>query len=294
VISRRLSISISVSIVLGELIFPRHSLAICDSVIARELRNEIAIRENQSVVEGGHFFQGRSLFTGRTSYSRVLGVGSSRFLSTLGPQDRWLDIGSGPGAIAQQDYFRDRNFGKNGKAQLAAVNVAPQTFATAEQKAAYEEFQKASGHEFHADGRTIEQYGSDEIKLSRLVTDTVAAVAYSPELPRVLEHEGQSVAPGGRLYSALFDKWGGRPATTIVDQYGKTVNPVDYLKAVQGMKLVEQNKEQVDSGISGIQFALERTDGPVKAPDLELVSFKNMTNSSGGREIPQITYRWIR
>jgi hypothetical protein len=272
----------------------------CTTRVSSALKD--AIRENDLRVRNGGkspetgigFKQHRRLYAGRESYLALLGKHFFHHLYELGPNDRWIDVGAGPEFIAMRDYQYDDNLGQKGKAKLVPINVTDSITHGPEIAAAVAKFKTDSGAETHADGRTIEEYKKGEIKPGRLVTDSVAAVTYSPQLPKVIEAAGTMVIEGGHFDSVLLESWGGESCVSIVDQHGRNVALVDYLNAIRGMKLEQYYSERVAGSVYALQFSLQRTTGDVVAPPLELVSFKNSSGLPNQRAVPQIVYKWTR
>lgn len=257
--------------------------------------NDLRVRNGGvSPVTGVKMFQGRRLYIGGNSYIAAVGAPFIQDLNALGAHDRWIDVGAGPEFKAMSDYFYDKQLGTEGKAQLVPINVTSTITNGHVAVEAAAKFVADSKAETHADGRTIEEYKKGEIKKAKLVTDVVAAISYSPHLPKVIEAEGDLLVEGGHLESVIFEEWANDSCVSIVDQNGRKVDLLAYLNSIKGLKLVRAQSEHINNGTHGNQFSFERTSGEIVAPPLELISYENASGTPGTRQVPQIVYRWVR
>ena len=258
------------------------------------------LRQNDARIRNGgkspetkvNFIQGRSLYMGRNSYLAVLGTDFFSHVHSLRTGDRWIDIGAGPEMKAMRDYFYSSQVGVNGKATLVPINVTDTITSGPEAIAAVAKFKADSGAETHV-GKTVEEYKKGEVAPGILVTDAVSAISYSPHLPEVLENVGNFfLVEKGHFDSVMFEEWANEPCISIINQFHQKIALVDYLKSIQGMKLIRTETKRFEHQASALMFTLERTTGDVSAPPLELIDFNG--GNTNGRHVPQITYRWIQ
>ena len=203
------------------------------------------------------------------SHETFLGPSFFRSLRGLGKGDHWIEIGPSSDARLALGYLFDtpeaQPYGfPRDKARVTGVGLEELHPHLAGQ---LDHAMKVRGVRYeHKSGRYLENYKRGEIERGNVVNDQFGAFSYTHRPQRILEIEGELLVEGGMLHTHSS------PFTRVVDKHGNDVF-VEWLKATQGLELVEHGK--VDSGnLSWHQVALRRTGGSVRAPALRMTHFE--------------------
>lgn len=219
------------------------------------------------------------------AYLETLPSAFARSLSGLGPQERWLDIGSGEGQ-ALLDYHSPR-YGASpahGPLPLARRGAAVAMSIEDRRTPQWHQALKAlpPGKLRYLFGRALRDYSAAELGRFELITDLLGAASYTPELDRYLDVALQSLATGGNLYIVLQDVhaeatdnapfYKGFPYTTeIAREDGSEVKVCSYFRSVSCIEVSCEFKRGWTPPIEAYQ--LHKTCDAIHVPRLSNVSF---------------------
>lgn len=140
------------------------------------------------------------------SYAHTLPAAFDAALAALDEHDRWLDVGAGEGQ-AVLDYYAPRFDAMHPllpprrKARAVALSIedrrTPRWAATAAQL--------ADGRIRYLSGRTLSEYGRDELGRFRLITDVAGGFSYTRDLSRYLEAVLAALEVDGEFFTMLSD-----------------------------------------------------------------------------------------
>lgn len=142
------------------------------------------------------------------AYASILSAEFDRSLASLGPADRWLDIGAGEGR-AILDYYtprydsmhvegRDRR-GK--KAQAVAISIEDRRTPHWHKTAASLE----AGKIRYLSGKRLRQYAPEELGKFQLITDVIGGFSYTQNLSLFMENVLGHLELNGNFYTLLLD-----------------------------------------------------------------------------------------
>ena len=173
-----------------------------------KLQEEISKQEAIYQGRGEQLLKGYVIDRTLASYAETLPAEFERSLATLGPQDRWLDIGAGEGK-AILDYYAARSDAPQtqaqqppgGKASCVAISIEDRRTAEWYQTAASLEAQKIQ----YFSGRRLGEYAPEELGRFQIVTDVIGGFSYTSNLAPFMEKALAILAPGGSFYTVLQD-----------------------------------------------------------------------------------------
>jgi hypothetical protein len=134
------------------------------------------------------------------AYGSALPPEFNRNLSTLGPADRWLDIGAGEGR-AILDYYGASADESRKKAQGVAVSIEDRRTPTWHQTAERLEANKIR----YFYGKSLNDYSMDELGKFQIITDLLGGFSYTRRLSRFMEKTLGFLHVNGSFYSILQD-----------------------------------------------------------------------------------------
>lgn len=220
------------------------------------------------------------------AYKLSLSSGFDRSLASLGPTDRWLDVGAGQGE-AILDYYtqsydlmsvdeRDRH---SKKARAVAISIedrrTPRWHKTA---AALEANQVRYLH-----GRYLRQYSLAELGRFQVITDVLGGFSYTEHLSQFMEKVLSSLELGGSFYTILqdvgFENGTNRPvypdtsfATEIVDANGSDVKVCSWLKRITCVEVTCEIKAALEQPAE--TYHVHKICSDVSVPALEPIHFR--------------------
>lgn len=203
------------------------------------------------------------------SHEHFLGPTFFRSLRGLRQGDHWIEIGPSSDARMALGYLFDTpeaapyGFARE-KARVTGIGLEPLHPQIAGQ---LDHAMRARGVTYdHRSGRYLESYKRREIDRANVVNDQFGAFSYTARPQKIIEIEGNLLVEGGMLHTHSS------PFTRVIDRNGNDVF-VDWVKAIQGLELVDHSK--LDSGdLSWHRIALRKTGQPVRAPALRVKSFE--------------------
>lgn len=161
-------------------------------------------------------------------------------LRSLGPSDRWLDIGAGEGQ-AILDYYERTNEASRGRAKAKAVALSiedrrqPKWYLTAAKL--------ERGQIQYFFNKPARQYTVSELGTFQIITDFLGGFSYTDELSLFMEKVLQLLSVKGSFYSLLQDVkseegtnqpfYANSPyLTEITDSTGSEVKVCSWLKRI--------------------------------------------------------------
>jgi hypothetical protein len=171
------------------------------------------IKEQISIQEGiyrsrGDRPEGYVIDRSLLSYTFTLSPEFRLALASLGPQDRWLDIGAGQGQ-AVLDYYADRYDAMNpegrerrgSKAGAVAMSIEDRRTPLWEKTAAG----LAPGKIRYLAGRRLREYSPQELGRFQLISDVIGGFSYAVDLSLFMEKTLALLEPNGSLFTVLQD-----------------------------------------------------------------------------------------
>jgi hypothetical protein len=139
------------------------------------------------------------------AYAAALPAGFGQSLASLGPADRWLDIGAGEGK-ALLDYYAPRydsmNPGRRGrKARAVALSIEDRRTPRWHETAKSLEPEQIS----YWSGRRLREYSPEELGRFQLITDLTGGFSYARELSVFMERALGALDLNGNFYTLLLD-----------------------------------------------------------------------------------------
>lgn len=180
------------------------------------------------------------------SYGFTLSPEFNRELASLGPADRWLDIGAGEGQ-AVLDYYGDRYDAMNPQGREKRGKKAKSVAISIEDRRTPRWQQVASGLEpnqiQYLFGKFLREYTLAELGKFQVITDVLGGFSYTENLSQFMERTLSILEVKGSFHTVLLDvqteKGTNRAATpqspfltSITDAKGGEVSPCSWLKRI--------------------------------------------------------------
>jgi SAM-dependent methyltransferase len=169
-----------------------------------------AVSKQEAIYQGKEkqFLESYVVDRSLESYAETLPAEFARSLASLGPQDRWLDIGAGE-ADAILDYYTPRRDGTGANGQPQGENKASAVALSIEDRRSARWHQTAArleaGKLRYVFGRYFREYPAQELGHFQLITDLFGGFSYTTNLDRYMEKALHALVPGGNLYTVLQD-----------------------------------------------------------------------------------------
>jgi hypothetical protein len=235
--------------------------------------------EGEAVVEG--YTVDRALLT----YAHGLPSGFDRALASLGPTDRWLDIGAGQGQ-AILDYYapsydrmhfagRDR---RGAKAQAVAISIEDRRTPLWQQTAATLGVNQIQ----YLSGRRLREYSLEELGRFQVITDVIGGFSYTDNLSRFMEKALGLLELNGSVFTVLQDVhredgtnspfYPGSPfLTEIVNADGSELKVCSWLKRITCAEVTCEGKSWEPPTEA---FRIRKVCNDVTVPPLVLVHYQ--------------------
>ena len=172
------------------------------SIPADELSRQSAIYNSR----GDAVPQGYTVDRSLLSYAFSLPPGFTRSLASLGPADRWLDIGAGEGraildyrASRYEAMFPQRS--SAGKAKAVAMSIEDRRTSQWHNTAAALPPQEIQ----YLVGRRLREYSADELGRFDLITDVLGGFSYTRFMSVYLQNTLNLLEVDGTFYTLLQD-----------------------------------------------------------------------------------------
>lgn len=219
------------------------------------------------------------------AYSNALGPTFERALASLGPKDRWLDIGAGRGQ-AVLDYYslsydkltpegRERR-GK--KTNAVAMSIEDRRTEDWNQTVARLEPKQMQ----YLFGKRMGEYTAEELGRFELISDVIGGFSYTEDLTLFMEKVLSVMPVNGTFHTVLQDvrseegtnkpHYAGAPfLTEIRDASGKDIGVCAWLKR---FSCVEVSCVHKNTWVPPIEnYQVRKTCENVSVPKLETVSY---------------------
>jgi hypothetical protein len=225
------------------------------------------------------------------SYAFVLPAEFKQTLASLGPADRWLDIGAGEGraildyVTGKYDVMLQGHAG--GKAKAVAMSIEDRRTAQWQTTAAALEPNQI----LYLVGRRFREYSPAELGRFKLITDVVGAFSYTRTLSTFMEHALGSLQVEGTLYTLLQDvrseEGKNRPyypgasfLTQLTRADGSELTVCAWLKSISCVEATCEAKPPFPPPIE--VYRIRKVCDAVTVPRLELVHFEAGTPPERG------------
>jgi len=210
-------------------------------------KDEIAKQNSIYQTRGKEVPAGYIVSRSLSSYAETLPSGFRSTLQSLGPNDRWLDIGAGRGQ-AILDYYASAEgqpaVRSRRKARAVAMSIEDRRNESWEQAAANLD----NGQIRYVFSKPLRDYSRDELGRFQLITDVYGGFTYTDNLSRFVEKVLDLLEVNGSFFSLLQDVHleDGRDRhyertpyylTEIIDANGKDVNVCSWLKSIACVKV---------------------------------------------------------
>jgi hypothetical protein len=219
------------------------------------------------------------------SYSTSLPAGFDRELSSLGPQDRWLDIGAGEGN-AVLDYYTSRydlmhpeaREQLSKKARAVAISIEDRRTPRWNEIASRLEPEQIR----YLSGKRLREYSPDELGRFRLITDHLGGFSYARDLSLFMENVLSLLELNGNFYTLLLDV---RPATEpdpalykdllllteIENPDGSNVKICSWLKSISCVQVTCELNTELQRPVE--LYRVQKVCKNVAVPSLEPLSY---------------------
>jgi SAM-dependent methyltransferase len=141
-------------------------------------------------------------------YANMLPDEFDRALASLGPQDRWLDVGAGQGQAIldyytpQYDKTRPAVRKRRGKkAKAVAISIEDRRTPEWHKSAAALEAEKIQ----YKHGKRLREYSAEELGRFQLISDVMGGFSYAADLSRYMQSVMQLLEVNGSFFSILQD-----------------------------------------------------------------------------------------
>lgn len=183
---------------------PSHSQHPGSPTFDKEVSKQEAIYQSQGEKVPEGYVVDRSLL----AYASILSSGFDRSLASLGPADRWLDIGAGEGR-AILDYYTPRYDSmhlegrerRGKKARSVAMSIEDRRTAHWHKAAASLE----TNHIQYLSGKRLREYSLEELGRFQLVTDVIGGFSYTQYLSLFMETVLGILELNGVFHTLLLD-----------------------------------------------------------------------------------------
>lgn len=211
-----------------------------------ELQKELSRQDSIYRSTGEKAVEGYTIDRSLTHYTLGLPSGFDRALATLGPKDRWLDVGAGQGQ-AILDYqgsayseSRPENVKPSGgRAQAVAMSIEDRRTPRWHEVAAT----LGASRLQYAFGKRLREYSVEELGRFQLITDVIGGFSYTENLSMFMEKILGLLELNGNFYTVLQDvnpeAGGARPhyagapfLTEIVGAGGSEMKVCAWLKRI--------------------------------------------------------------
>jgi len=232
-----------------------------------------ALQKLNHLIESNHFETRR----GFSHYVRTFPQSFSETLAQLGPDEHWVDAGSGEG-FAIEDFFKreaieETLLMKGARAgyfqyQTEVITKAQAQFILAAfNSKGLEQKPRVTGVTFVMErnppaqpklnfytGRFFEEIAESELGSAALISDFYGVVSYSPNLSQVIQRYHQILKTGGKAYILVGDfverpqvgavGWDAPLANSRVKKAnGTEVSLLDWLKSLKGFSASVEARE---------------------------------------------------
>jgi SAM-dependent methyltransferase len=259
-----------------------------------KIEEQISIQESIYRSRGDAVPEGYVIDRSLLSYTFTLSDGFDDSLASLGPNDRWLDVGAGQGR-AILDYYTPRYDSmhvegrerRGTKARSVAISIEDRRTPLWHETAAGLEGNKIQ----YLFGKRLREYSLQELGKFRLITDVIGGFSYSTDLSRFMENVLDFLELNGSFYSLLQDVsseagtnkpfYPGAPfLTEIKNADGSELKICSWLKSIS---CVEVSCELKDKWKPPIEvYHVKKVCSDVRVPTLAPVHFEAGTPPERG------------
>lgn len=251
-----------------------------------ELAEEYAKQEDIYRSQGREIPRGYVIDRSLQAYTDILPDAFDRALASLGPQDRWLDIGAGQGQ-AILDYYTPRydkthpsgRKRRGKKARSVALSIENRRTPQWDKAAAALEADKVR----YLHGKRLREYSLEELGRFELITDVMGGFSYAANLSRFMESVMRLLDLNGSFFTVLQDVEGeqgtnkpfydGFPfATEIENPGGPKVTVCSWLKSIACTEVRCESKEDWHPPLE--VYHLRKVCNDVSVPALVSVEFE--------------------
>ena len=262
-------------------------------------KQEIIYRSEGERVPDGYVTD-RSLL----SYTFLLSSGFDRSLASLGPTDRWLDIGAGIGQ-AILDYYAPRydsmhpevRTRRGRKAQAVAISIEDRRTPLWHQTESTLEANKIK----YLFGRRLREYSSQELGRFKVITDVMGGFSYTQSLSVFMDKALELLELNGNFYTVLMDvhseKGVNRPfsseapfLTEIVKSDGSRETVCSWLKSIACVRVTCESKTNPPIETYHVQKVCNNITVPALVP----IHFEAGTPPSRKFELRSISSAFLR
>lgn len=255
------------------------SLAAEPGAFEKEVAKQEAVYQSRGENVPAGYVVDRSLL----AYAAALPTGFGQSLASLGPADRWLDIGAGEGK-AMLDYYAPRYDSmhpqrRGKKARAVAMSIEDRRTPRWHETAKSLEPNQIT----YWSGRRLREYSPEELGRFQLITDLTGGFSYARQLSVFMERALGALDLNGVFYTLLLDvlpeKAAGPSAypdslllTEIQNAGGANMRVCSWLKSIS---CVEVTCEPDANSARPVElYRMRKTCGNVAVPSLELVYYR--------------------
>ncbi len=219
------------------------------------------------------------------SYSETLPPAFGRALASLGPKERWLDIGAGRGQ-AVLDYATSKDH-PGQKAQAVAMSIEDRRTPAWHEAAA----RLGPDRIHYVSGKRLREYPVAEIGRFRIITDVIGGFSYTENLSVFMETVLRILELNGSFFTLLQDVhaengsnkpyYQGAPyLTRIARPDGPDVRVCTWLKSIGCVEVTCELRAEWKPPIE--VYAIRKVCDEVKVPPLTTIHYEAGTPPERG------------
>lgn len=249
------------------------------SAFEKEVAKQEAVYQSRGENVPAGYVVDRSLL----AYAAALPTGFGQSLASLGPADRWLDIGAGEGK-AMLDYYAPRYDSmhpqrRGKKARAVAMSIEDRRTPRWHETAKSLEPDQIT----YWSGRRLREYSPEELGRFQLITDLTGGFSYARQLSVFMERTLGALDVNGTFYTLLLDvlpeKAAGPSAypdslflTEIQNAGGANMRVCSWLKSISCVEVICEPDANSTRPVE--LYRMRKTCGNVAVPSLELVYYR--------------------
>jgi len=220
------------------------------------------------------------------AYASILSSDFDRSLASLGPKDRWLDIGAGEGH-AVLDYYTPRYDSmhpegrerRGKKARAVAMSIEDRRTPRWHETAARLEENQIR----YLSGKRLREYSLEELGQFQLVTDVIGGFSYTRDLSLFMERVLGFLELNGRFHTLLLDvlpEYASNRTdypdtlflTEIANAGGSDVSVCTWLKSIACVEVTCESRMEAKRPIE--IYRIQKVCNNVAVPALALLRFE--------------------
>ena len=247
---------------------------------------EVSRQESIYHSKGEKVISGYTVDRSLAVYTQGLATGFDRALASLGPADRWLDIGAGRGQAILDYYtpeydlaYPEGRVRRGRKANAVAMSIEDRRTPLWNKTAASLGEKQLQ----YLINRRLREYSLEELGRFQVITDVIGGFSYTDELSTFMEKVLTFLELNGSFYTVLQDvHWedgtnrphysGASFLTRIINADGADLKMCSWLKRIACAEVICEAKAHWQPPVEAYQ--IRKTCNDVAVPALERVHYE--------------------